>query len=85
MISGLPALSLEQQQQAVERIQELMADGMSSGQAIQLVAAEIRETHTGEMIAVRFDDEDEEDEDEARERANDHDVNDDDDDDDDEE
>ncbi|WP_380177719.1 YoaH family protein [Kalamiella sp. sgz302252] len=58
MISGLPALSLEQQQQAVERIQELMAEGMSSGQAIQLVAAEIRETHTGEMIAVRFDDED---------------------------
>ncbi|MCP1440780.1 uncharacterized protein YoaH (UPF0181 family) [Erwinia persicina] len=74
MISGLPALSLEQQQQAVERIQELMADGMSSGQAIQLVAAEIRETHTGEMIAVRFDDEDEEDEDEARERANYHDA-----------
>lgn len=64
MISGLPALSLEQQQQAVERIQELMAEGMSSGQAIQLVAAEIRETHTGEMIAVRFDDEDDEDQDE---------------------
>lgn len=63
MISGLPALSLEQQQQAVERIQELMAEGMSSGQAIQLVAAEIRETHTGEMIAVRFDDEDNEDQD----------------------
>jgi len=66
MISGLPALSLEQQQQAVERIQELMAEGMSSGQAIQLVAAEIRETHTGEMIAVRFDDEDDEDEDPAQ-------------------
>ncbi|MEI2264190.1 YoaH family protein [Erwinia sp. CGal63] len=58
MISGLPALSPEQQQQAVERIQELIAEGMSSGQAIQLVAAEIRETHTGEMIAVRFEDED---------------------------
>lgn len=62
MITGLPALSVEQQQQAVERIQELMADGMSSGQAIQLVAAEIRETHTGDMIAVRFDDEDDEEE-----------------------
>ena len=69
MISGLPALSLEQQQQAVERIQELMADGMSSGQAIQLVAAEIRETHTGEMIAVRFDDEDEDEDEEGEENA----------------
>ncbi|MGE9549981.1 YoaH family protein [Erwinia amylovora] len=57
MITGLPALSHEQQQQAVERIQELMAGGMSSGQAIQLVAAEIRETHTGGMIAARFEDE----------------------------
>ncbi|KAB8313533.1 YoaH family protein [Erwinia endophytica] len=56
MITGLPALSHEQQQQAVERIQELMSEGMSSGQAIQVVAAEIRETHTGEMIAVRFED-----------------------------
>lgn len=61
MITGLPALSHEQQQQAVERIQELMAEGMSSGQAIQLVAAEIRETHTGGMIAARFEDEDEDD------------------------
>lgn len=57
MITGLPALSHEQQQRAVERIQELMAGGMSSGQAIQLVAAEIRETHTGGMIAARFEDE----------------------------
>lgn len=66
MNSGLPALSHEQQQQAVERIQQLMSEGMSSGQAIQLVAAEIRETHTGGMIAARFDDEDEEyDEDES--------------------
>lgn len=63
MITGLPALSYEQQQQAVERIQQLMAEGMSSGQAIQLVAAEIRETHTGEMISARFDDEDDEEQD----------------------
>ncbi|WP_338556327.1 YoaH family protein [Erwinia sp. E_sp_B04_7] len=63
MITGLPALSYEQQQQAVERIQQLMAEGMSSGQAIQLVAAEIRETHTGEMIPARFDDEDDEEQD----------------------
>ncbi|KGQ06018.1 putative ATP-dependent helicase yoaA [Beauveria bassiana D1-5] len=47
MISGLPALSHEQQQQAVERIHELMADGMSSGEAIALVASEIRASHTG--------------------------------------
>lgn len=58
MITGLPALSHEQQQQAVERIQQLMADGMSSGQAIQLVASEIRESHSGGMIVARFDDED---------------------------
>ncbi|MCT4705888.1 YoaH family protein [Enterobacteriaceae bacterium H16N7] len=60
MISGLPALSHEQQQKAVERIQELMAQGMSSGEAITVVAAEIRATHTGEMVVARFEDEDEE-------------------------
>ena len=61
MLKGLPALSHEQQQQAVERIQELMAGGMSSGEAITQVAQEIRQTHTGERILARFeDDEDEE-------------------------
>jgi hypothetical protein len=59
MISGLPALSHEQQQKAVERIQELMMNGMSSGEAIAMVAAEIRANHTGEMVAVRFEDDDE--------------------------
>ncbi|MBP1520269.1 YoaH family protein, partial [Enterococcus faecalis] len=49
----------EQQQKAVERIQELMAQGMSSGQAIALVAEELRATHTGERIVARFEDEDE--------------------------
>ncbi|MCA1920707.1 YoaH family protein [Buttiauxella noackiae] len=58
MFSGLPALSHEQQQKAVERIQELMANGMSSGEAITMVAAEIRANHTGEMVAVRFEDDD---------------------------
>ncbi|MEM6159086.1 YoaH family protein [Erwinia sp. P6884] len=67
MITGLPALTYEQQQLAVERIQALMAEGMSSGEAIQLVAAEIRETHTGEMISARFEDEEEEDEEEVTE------------------
>ncbi|NIY46839.1 YoaH family protein [Cedecea colo] len=60
MISGLPALSHAQQQQAVERIQELMAQGMSSGEAITVVAAEIRATHTGDMIVARFEDDEEE-------------------------
>jgi uncharacterized protein YoaH (UPF0181 family) len=35
---------------AVERIQELMANGMSSGEAIALVASELRATHTGDRI-----------------------------------
>ncbi|MGL4726047.1 MAG: YoaH family protein [Scandinavium sp.] len=65
MFAGLPSLSHEQQQQAVERIQELMTQGMSSGEAIQLVAQELRANHTGEQIVARFEDEDEdEDEDE---------------------
>ncbi len=67
MISGLPALSHEQQQQAVERIQELMSQGMSSGEAITVVAAEIRASHTGEMIVARFEDEDDNDEEQAQE------------------
>lgn len=59
MFAGLPSLSHDQQQKAVERIQELMTQGMSSGEAIQLVARELRESHTGEMIVARFEDEDE--------------------------
>ena len=43
----------------VERIQELMSQGMSSGQAIALVAEELRASHTGERIVARFEDEDE--------------------------
>ena len=31
MFAGLPSLTHEQQQKAVERIQELMAQGMSAG------------------------------------------------------
>lgn len=59
MFAGLPSLSHEQQQQAVERIQQLMSEGMSSGQAIAVVAAELRANHTGERIVARFEDEDE--------------------------
>ena len=60
MFAGLPSLSHDQQQKAVERIQELMSQGMSSGQAISQVAEELRATHTGERIVARFEDEDEE-------------------------
>ena len=56
MFAGLPSLSHDQQQKAVERIQELMGQGMSSGEAI---AQEIRASHTGERIVARFEDEDE--------------------------
>lgn len=38
---------------------ELMAQGMSSGQAIALVAEELRANHSGERIVARFEDEDE--------------------------
>ncbi|HGN1705772.1 TPA: YoaH family protein [Providencia rettgeri] len=58
MFSGMPALNHEEQQQAVEKIHRLMAEGMSSGEAIALVAQEIREKHQGkEQIHMRFDDE----------------------------
>ncbi|PLR41505.1 YoaH family protein [Chimaeribacter californicus] len=58
MQAGMPALSHQEQQQAAERIHQLMEEGMSSGQAIAMVAQEIRETHQGGQVAVRFDDED---------------------------
>ncbi|UYU30471.1 YoaH family protein [Siccibacter colletis] len=60
MFAGLPSLTHEQQQQAVERIHDLMTQGMSSGEAIALVAQELRENHTGERVVARFEDEDEE-------------------------
>ena len=59
MFAGLPSLSHEQQQKAGERIQELMAQGMSSGQAISQVADELRASHTGERIVARFEDDEE--------------------------
>ncbi|MCI0254477.1 UNVERIFIED_ASMBLY: YoaH family protein [Cronobacter sakazakii] len=60
MFAGLPSLTHEQQQQAVERIQELMSQGMSSGEAIAQVAQEIRATHQGDRIVARFEDGEEE-------------------------
>lgn len=60
MFAGLPSLTHEQQQQAVERIQELMAQGLSSGQAISLVAEEIRASHKGDRIVARFEEDEDE-------------------------
>ncbi|RXA24495.1 YoaH family protein [Escherichia coli] len=58
MFAGLPSLTHEQQQKAVERIQELMAQGLSSGQAIALVAEELRAHHSGERIGAGSEGED---------------------------
>lgn len=38
-------LTHEQQQQAVEQIQQLMQQGISSGEAIAIVAQQLRDTH----------------------------------------
>ncbi|ELM3657308.1 MAG: YoaH family protein [Edwardsiella sp. (in: enterobacteria)] len=62
MVGGMPALTHEQQQAAAERIQTLMTQGMSSGEAIAQVAAEIRASHRGEQIRVAFDETDDDDE-----------------------
>lgn len=43
--STLLGLTHEQQQQAVEKIQELMAQGIAAGQAIAIVAKELRQQH----------------------------------------
>ena len=62
MFAGLPSLTHEQQQKAVERIQELMAQGMSSGRVTPIAAGggrRARANHSGERIVARFEDEDE--------------------------
>ncbi|CAE1146968.1 Uncharacterized protein conserved in bacteria [Serratia rubidaea] len=56
---GMPSLNHQEQQEAAERIHQLMEQGMSSGEAIARVAQEIREKHQGERVAVLFDEEDE--------------------------
>lgn len=53
---SLVNLTHEQQQEAVEKIQALMREGVSSGEAIAYVAAELRAAHQtkksiGEMHA----------------------------------
>ncbi|MFU2080185.1 YoaH family protein [Avibacterium endocarditidis] len=42
---ALLSLTHEQQQQAVEKIQALMEQGISSGEAIAIVAQELREKY----------------------------------------
>lgn len=42
-MNQMPTLSHAEQQEAAERIHALMAQGMSSGEAIMIVANEIRE------------------------------------------
>ncbi|AXB34456.1 YoaH family protein [Vibrio campbellii] len=42
MFDDLPPLSHQEQQQAVERIQELMQKGTSTAEAIKIVAEKIR-------------------------------------------
>ncbi|MBD2811282.1 YoaH family protein [Xenorhabdus sp. Vera] len=57
MFSGMPALSHEEQQLAVERIHQLISEGMGSGEAIAIVAQELREKHQdNEHIHVLFED-----------------------------
>lgn len=56
MHTHLPALSPQQQEQAVDRIQQLISRGISSGEAIRQVAQEIRTEHVGEMVHVCFED-----------------------------
>ncbi|MGL4269565.1 MAG: YoaH family protein [Plesiomonas sp.] len=65
MFAGMPALSHSEQQQAAERIHELMAQGLSSGQAIAQVAAEIRASRQGESTRVLFEDDEQDDDGDA--------------------
>lgn len=42
MFDDLPTLSHQEQQEAVEKIQQLMSQGISTAEAIKIVATEIR-------------------------------------------
>ncbi|EXI62075.1 hypothetical protein MHD_01475 [Mannheimia granulomatis] len=45
MDNSLLSLTHEQQQAAVEEIQKLMAEGVSAGEAIQLIANKLRQQY----------------------------------------
>ncbi|CAI0993934.1 YoaH family protein [Serratia liquefaciens] len=62
MLAGMPSLSHLEQQEAADRIHQLMEQGISSGEAIARVAQEIREKHQGDQVSVMFDDEDDDEE-----------------------
>ncbi|MGF1731492.1 YoaH family protein [Photobacterium kasasachensis] len=51
MFNNVPTLTHEQQQKAAEKIHELMAQGISSGEAIMIVANEIREADAKKQAA----------------------------------
>ncbi|MCX2959805.1 MAG: YoaH family protein, partial [Serratia symbiotica] len=57
MLAGMLSLSHSEQQESVERIHQLMAQGMGSGEAIACVAQEIRQKHQSEQVTLLFDDE----------------------------
>lgn len=42
MFDDIPTLSHQEQQEAVEKIQQLMAQGISTAEAIKIVASKIR-------------------------------------------
>ncbi|MBN5385176.1 YoaH family protein [Serratia marcescens] len=69
MHAGMPLLSHAEQQEAADRIHQLMEQGMSSGEAIVRVAQEIREKHQGAQVAVLFDDDDEDEQHDAAPEA----------------
>ncbi|WP_084659785.1 YoaH family protein [Vibrio sonorensis] len=45
MLDNLPPLSHEEQQKAVDEIQKLMSEGISTAEAIKIVAQQIRKQH----------------------------------------
>ncbi|HGO5823175.1 Uncharacterized protein conserved in bacteria [Mannheimia haemolytica] len=45
MDNSLLSLTHEQQQAAVEEIQQLMSQGISAGEAIQIIANKLRQQH----------------------------------------
>jgi len=50
MFNNTPTLNHEEQQKAADRIHEFMAKGMSSGEAILIVANEIREAAAKKQV-----------------------------------
>lgn len=59
MKTNTPSLSVEEQNKAADMINQLIAQGYSSGDAIKAVAEKIRKEHQGEYIHVKFDEDDE--------------------------